>query len=227
METSLKPVQTKDFKNKDKLVKCTVIGDSGVGKTCLLLTYVTRKYPNCVPASFEWHLAGSDWRCGTYPSVQVDGIKYNLDFSDTLGMDEYKPLRVIAYTTTDVFVICYDISNRESLTNATGKWILEIKQSGIHAPIILVGTKLDLRSNYSVAESPGDQTRSLEDQNSLVQHKEGLEAAKRIRAADYIECSALTNDGVTSVFLTAAHAALHKISHKETSKKQGCHCVVL
>ena len=119
-----------------------------------------------------------------------------------------------------MFVICYDISNRESLTNAVGKWFLEIKQSGIHAPVVLVGTKLDLRSSNSATESVDPSRR-------LVRHQEGLEAAKRIRAADYVECSALTNDGVTSVFLTAVHAALQKRTQKERPMKQGCHCIII
>ena len=83
-------------------------------------------------------------------------------------------------------------------------------------PIILVGTKLDLREDKEHVEREGSQYVSLQ---------EGLEMqAKNVNAVKYMECSALTQYGVKEVFEEAMRVALKK---KASTKQQRRRCTVL
>ena len=49
---------------------------------------------------------------------------------------------------TDVFLVCFSLVDKESFKNALNKWIPELFQNAPNAPIILVGTKSDLKKEY-------------------------------------------------------------------------------
>lgn len=78
-----------------------------------------------------------------------------------------------------------------------------------HIPILLVGTKLDLRQDKEVA------LRSMEKSVALVSTADGLRMQAEIGAIKYLECSALTHIGLSAVFDEAIHAAL---AHSRTQK---------
>ena len=106
-------------------------------------------------------------------------------------MTDYVPL---SYANCNVFLLCFSIANRRSLQNVETKWKPEIQRFQPNIPIILVGTKLDLRDNPSVIEKfekMGD---------PLVTYSEGLEMANKIGAVAYVECSATTRKGIKTIF---------------------------
>ena len=82
-------------------------------------------------------------------------------------------------------------------------------------PIILVGTKLDLREDKEHVEREGSQ---------YVSQREGLEMAKNVNAVKYMECSALTQYGVKEVFEEAMRVALKKKTEQVQQRKK---CTVL
>ena len=83
-----------------------------------------------------------------------------------------------------------------SFLNIKDKWYPEIKQQCPDAPIILVGMKEDLRSQVL----SDDDASSTGSQNSnLISKIEGLALSSEIRAAKYIECSALHKSGLEEV----------------------------
>ncbi|CAF4061867.1 unnamed protein product [Rotaria sp. Silwood2] len=79
-------------------------------------------------------------------------------------------------------------------------WYPEVKHHCPHTPIILVGTKLDLRNDTSVIEKLRQQ--KLAPITSL----QGEEMRKKIGAVKYLECSALTKEGLKTVFEEAIRA---------------------
>lgn len=66
---------------------------------------------------------------------------------DTAGQEEYDRFRPISYPDTDVFLICFSIANPVSYKNVQEKWVPEIRHYCPNAPIVLVGTMSDLRSD--------------------------------------------------------------------------------
>jgi len=73
-------------------IKCVVVGDGAVGKTCLLWTYTSNKFPSyfipTVSSLDEYTM-----------TVMIGGNPYTLGFCDTAGQEEYDRLRPLCYTT--------------------------------------------------------------------------------------------------------------------------------
>lgn len=77
----------------------------------------------------------------------VDGRPVSLGLWDTAGQEDYDRLRPLSYPQTDVFLICFSLVSPPSFENVTGKWVPEILHHAPNIPILLVGTKLDLRED--------------------------------------------------------------------------------
>ena len=80
-------------------------------------------------------------------NVMVDGKPINLGLWDTAGQEDYDRLRPLSYPQTDVFLVAFSLISRASFENVKQKWYPELKHHCPNVPMILVGTKLDLRSD--------------------------------------------------------------------------------
>ncbi|PAA82965.1 hypothetical protein BOX15_Mlig027730g3 [Macrostomum lignano] len=168
------------------VLKCVVVGDSNVGKTSLIMTYVQSAfYEDSIPTVFDSH------------EVTVNHGEANksrqLVVCDTAGQETYDRLRPLSYPDTHVFLLCFSVNNSTSLSNVIEKWHWELKHHSPNTPIILVGTKSDLR-----ASAPTDKAVSSE---------RGCQVAREIKAIKYIECSARHQDGLHRLFVEAIAAA--------------------
>ena len=127
-------------------------------------------------------------------SVMVDGKPISLGLWDTAGQEDYDRLRPLSYPQTDVFLICFSIVSPPSFDNVKAKWFPEIEHHAPNVPIILVGTKLDLR------EDKGTMDALRSKRMEAVSYEQALAVSKEIRAHKYLECSALTQRNLKSVF---------------------------
>lgn len=80
-------------------------------------------------------------------------------------------------------------------------------------PIILVGTKLDLRDDPDAIE------RLKERKQNAITYPQGVQMAKEIHAVKYLECSALTQKGLKNVFDDAIRAVLSPAKKKKKKKR--------
>lgn len=175
-------------------IKCVVVGDGAVGKTCLLICYTTNAFPKeYIPTVFDNYSAQNT----------VDGRTINLNLWDTAGQEEYDRLRTLSYPQTNVFIICFSIASPPSYENVKHKWYPEVCHHCPSVPILLVGTKKDLRNNPETM-------KKLKEQNQApITTQQGISLSKQIHAVKYLECSALNQEGIKDVFTEAVRAVLN------------------
>ena len=102
----------------------------------------------------------------------------------------------------DVFLICFSLTSPASYENVRAKWFPEVSHHCPNTPIILVGTKLDLRDDKETIE------KLKEKKLQPISIAQGLQMAKEISAVKHLECSALTQKGLKQVFDEAIRAVL-------------------
>ena len=95
------------------------------------------------------------------------------------------------------------------------QWFPEVSHHCPTTPIILVGTKLDLREDKETIE------KLKEKKLSPITYAQALQMAKEISAVKYLECSALTQKGLKTVFDEAIRAVLCP-QQRKPKKSKGC-----
>lgn len=113
----------------------------------------------------------------------------------------------------DVFLICFSLVSPASFENVRAKWYPEVRHHCPNTPIILVGTKLDLRDDKDTIE------KLKEKKLTPITYPQGLAMAKEIGAVKYLECSALTQRGLKTVFDEAIRAVLCPPPVKKRKRK--------
>lgn len=186
-------------------IKCVAVGDGAVGKTCLLISFTTNAFPSeYIPTVFDNYCA----------NLVVDGKAVNLGLWDTAGQEDYDRLRPLSYPQTDVFLICFSVVSSSSFDNVSTKWVPEVRHHCPSTPIILVGTKIDLRSDKETIEKLSQKHKAP------ITEEEAKAKANEVGAVKYLECSAATQQGLVEVFHEAVRAVLSPKNTKKGKKKQ-------
>jgi Ras-related protein Rab-1A len=126
----------------DYLFKLLLIGDSGVGKSCLLLRFADDTYTDSYISTI-----GVDFKIRT---VDLDGKTIKLQIWDTAGQERFRTITSSYYRGAHGIIIVYDITDKESFENVR-QWLFEIDRFASESVCkLLVGNKSDLANKRAV-----------------------------------------------------------------------------
>lgn len=183
--------------------KLVVVGDGAVGKTCLLISFATDKFPDeYVPTVFENYTA----------EMRYKDENIYLALWDTAGQEDYDRLRPLSYPGTDVVLLCFSVVSEASYEAISDKWSPEVNHYIPDVPHILVGTKVDLRDSKTADAHVGE--------FQCITREQGEELAEDIGAIAYVEASAKTRKGLEEVYLAAVEAVLKQRAEQASEEEE-------
>ncbi|KMZ58530.1 Ras-related protein RIC1 [Zostera marina] len=131
----------------DYLFKLLLIGDSGVGKSCLLLRFADDSYLESYISTI-----GVDFKIRT---VEQDGKTIKLQIWDTAGQERFRTITSSYYRGAHGIIVVYDVTDQESFNNVK-QWLNEIKKyASDNVNKLLVGNKCDMTSERVVSYEMG------------------------------------------------------------------------
>ncbi|KAH3745678.1 GTP-binding protein YPTC1 [Pelomyxa schiedti] len=188
-------------KDYDYIVKLLLVGDSGVGKSCLLMRFVDDEFTPCYISTI-----GVDFKIRT---VQLESKILKTQIWDTAGEERFRTITTAYYRNCNGMIVVYDITNSTSFDNI-GHWLGEIERNCSTAPLrILLGNKLDLADpsrqvEYSRAKKFADEhgikfweTSSKDSTNVEEAIMSLLTDVKRIKEAEESESQTRTTAAST------------------------------
>ena len=180
----------------DHLVKLLLIGDSGVGKSCLLLRFSDDQFT----ASFITTI-GIDFKVKT---VDLEGKRVKLQIWDTAGQERFRTITSAYYRGAMGVLLTYDVTDRRSFENVRN-WMANVKEhASERVDVALVGNKDD-----------------CDEGERVVKRSEG-EALARSFDVPFFETSAKSGDGVDAAFMGVAQAAVRRLKEDAAGKTGGC-----
>jgi len=132
----------------DLQIKLLTIGDSSVGKTCLLHQYTNKSFPgSSIPT------VGIDFKI---MNITIDGKRIKMQCWDTAGQERYRNITANYYRNAQGIVLVYDITNRKSF-EAIDTWIAQIHVHALESVNkILIGNKSDCEKQRVVSKEEGE-----------------------------------------------------------------------
>lgn len=130
-------------KEYDHFLKFVIIGDSSVGKSCLLLRFADDQFT-------ENHMAtiGVDFR---FKTVKSQNKNVKLQIWDTAGQERFRTITNTYYKSANAVIMVYDITSLESFESIQNYWLDEVENyADPDVTLILVGNKSDKRENQAV-----------------------------------------------------------------------------
>ncbi|XP_063042242.1 rho-related GTP-binding protein RhoN-like [Engraulis encrasicolus] len=173
----------------ERRCKLVLVGDCECGKSALLHVFAKGAYlESYTPTVFENYTA----------SFEIHQQRTHLNMWDTSGSCDYDNVRPLAYAESDAVLLCFDISRPHTLHGITKKWLPEALRFCPAAKLMLVGLKLDLRTDtHTLIELAKNKAHP-------VTYEQGTSAARHMGALAYAECtSRYSENSVRDVFHVA------------------------
>lgn len=173
-----------------------LVGDWACGKSALLRVFINGTSPG--------YICGDEIFQTFTTNIKIEATLTELALWDTPGQEDYDRARRSVYPGAHVVLICFSIDNPDSLVSIHEKWLPEVLHFCAGVPIVLVGTKSDLRYNGTIIAELHKTSMHP------VTYEEALDAQVKIGAKAYMECSAKRGDGVAEVFEIAVKCVLER-----------------
>jgi small GTP-binding protein len=167
-------------------IKMVFVGNGKIGKSCMLVSYATNRFPD--------EGVATDFDILT-TSLLYQGHPTQLELADTSGAEEFDRIRPLSYPGAAVVGLGFSLTDRSSFEAVTERWLPEIRNHLPQAPIILIGMKADRRDDPNWVH--GDP----------IPREECEALAGQIGSAAYQENSAVTQAGLAQTFQTMIAAA--------------------
>jgi len=161
----------------DYLFKLVLIGDSGVGKSCLLLRFADDNFTDSYISTI-----GVDFR---FRTITIDDKTVKLQIWDTAGQERFRTITSAYYRGADGIIMVYDVTSAESFDHVE-EWLSEVDRYASESTSkLLVGNKADLIEEKQV---PEETAQSFAEKLGI----------------PFLETSAKTATNVDAAFLTMA-----------------------
>ncbi|XP_046412491.1 ras-related protein Rab-10 [Neodiprion fabricii] len=175
-------------KTYDLLFKLLLIGDSGVGKTCILFRFSDDAFTTTFLSTI-----GIDFKIKT---VELRGKKIKLQIWDTAGQERFHTITTSYYRGAMGIMLIYDITNGKSFENIV-KWLRYIDEhANEDVEKMILGNKCDMHEKRVVSTERG-------------------EAIGREHGIKFMETSAKSNVNIERAFIELAEAILEKTAGSE------------
>jgi Ras-related protein Rab-1A len=195
----------------DYLFKYLIIGNSGVGKSCLLIRFTDDKYEEGYVTTI-----GVDFKIKT---LIIEGKSVKLQIWDTAGQERFRNIVSSYYKGAQGIMMVYDITDLESF-RYLDSWIKEIeKNASKNVYKILVGNKNDLEKNRKVTFEKGKEFANLHGMKffeTSAKENRNVEEAFKEMTKDIINSFKKVNEKLNSSFV------IEKKKGKDLNKKGRC-----
>ncbi|XP_040573526.1 ras-related protein Rab-14 isoform X1 [Lepeophtheirus salmonis] len=170
--------------NYSFIFKYIIIGDMGVGKSCLLHQFTEKKFLSDCP-----HTIGVEF--GTR-IIEVSGQKIKLQIWDTAGQERFRAVTRSYYRGAAGAILVYDVTRRHTY-NHLSSWLTDARNlTNPNTVIFLIGNKCDLEGQRDVSH---EEARQFAEENGLM----------------FVEASAKTGQHVEDAFLETAKKVYHNV----------------
>ncbi|XP_046857308.1 ras-related protein Rab-8B-like [Xenia sp. Carnegie-2017] len=174
----------------DSTFKILVLGDSGVGKTCLIYRYTAGEFTDAYVSTI-----GIDCRT---TMLNVDELKVRMQIWDTAGQERFRTLTSAYYRGAMGVLLVYDVTVEESFGHINS-WLRNIEENAsTDVCKVLVGNKADLQNLRTISKQRGE----------MVAQNNNLK---------FFETSAKDGQGVEEAFNCLAHLIKELKDSKEAS----------
>eukprot|EP01104_Vermistella_antarctica_P012703 TRINITY_DN3721_c0_g1_i1.p1 TRINITY_DN3721_c0_g1~~TRINITY_DN3721_c0_g1_i1.p1 ORF type:complete len:220 (+),score=50.71 TRINITY_DN3721_c0_g1_i1:217-876(+) len=174
--------------------KIVLLGNSGVGKTCLVYRYVQGSYSGDLTSTI-----GASFMT---KRMFLDGVKVKLQIWDTAGQERFRSMTPMYYRAASAAILVYDVTSHESF-EAVKEWVDELRSNVEEDVIIAIaGNKVDLVDYRQVST------------------KKAKDYAENIGAV-FFETSALSAQGVEDLFGEISRGLVVNQAAKARAKRQG------
>ena len=131
-----------------KSVKAVLLGESGVGKTCIIGRFINNTFENNIMST-----TGASYAGKTLSFDEFGGKCIKFEIWDTAGQEKYRALTKIFYKDAGVAILVYDITRKESFDEIKEYWYNQIKECAPKNIVIgIAANKCDLYDNEQVSE---------------------------------------------------------------------------